>query len=182
MNLKQEADKILYDLGLLDILKKYGEPYPTGGYYMDLLSWRDLDITLVQESITEEDFFAFVCDVGTILKPYYFDGMYRVGNHAFGMGCETNILGEPWNVDIRIRDENEHLKGQAYCEHIVSRVTAEPHLGRLITDIKSAAADAGMYGMGKNPDRHYHSVEIYSAVLDDGVSGVEEFFERYEPK
>jgi len=181
MNLKQEADQILYDLGLLNILKKYGEPHTTGGYYMNSLIWRDLDITLVQEIFTEEKFFSLVCDIGITLKPYYFDGgVYRDESYLFG--CETKIIGEPWSIDMRLCNEEEHMKGRQYCERIVARTTAEPHLRQLISEVKQAAINAGMYGIGKNPNRHYHSAEIYSAVLDDRIDSVEEFFERYEPK
>jgi hypothetical protein len=42
--IKQEADKILFDEGLLSILRSFGTPHISGSYSLDLMTWRDLDI------------------------------------------------------------------------------------------------------------------------------------------
>lgn len=41
-----EADKTLYTLGLFDCLHKYGDSQVSGGYFLNLMIWRDLDIYL----------------------------------------------------------------------------------------------------------------------------------------
>lgn len=51
---KSNADKLLYDFGLLNELKKYGTPYIVGSYAMDLMAWNDLDIYVSNESMSTE--------------------------------------------------------------------------------------------------------------------------------
>ena len=52
-----EADRLLYEYGLLEIVAEYGIPFITGSYALGLMTRRDLDINLETEKITEEDFF-----------------------------------------------------------------------------------------------------------------------------
>ena len=42
-----EADTILYDLGLYEVLEKYGEVVVTGSYSLSTMTWRDLDIYII---------------------------------------------------------------------------------------------------------------------------------------
>lgn len=44
MHRKEQADKLLYDFGLLGELEKYGSAHPIGSYRMDAMAWNDLDI------------------------------------------------------------------------------------------------------------------------------------------
>ena len=47
--LKTEADELLYKKGVFDLLQKYGTPHVTGSYFLNLMTWRDLDIYLETE-------------------------------------------------------------------------------------------------------------------------------------
>ncbi|MCW4019941.1 MAG: hypothetical protein NWF14_01745, partial [Candidatus Bathyarchaeota archaeon] len=64
-----EANTILHDYGLLDILGKYGNPILQGSYSLNLMTWRDLDILLEMEEINIKDFFALGLEIATKLKP-----------------------------------------------------------------------------------------------------------------
>lgn len=46
---RQQADKILYDIGLWNYLQEIGEPHIIGSYKMDMMAWNDLDIDIVNE-------------------------------------------------------------------------------------------------------------------------------------
>src|SRR5678809_1396618 len=55
--LKKEADEILYKQGLMDLLYPFGTPHIQGSYSLDLMTWRDLDIYLQTDTVSEIDFF-----------------------------------------------------------------------------------------------------------------------------
>jgi hypothetical protein len=54
--IRSEADRILAS-GLLALLVRYGEAHVVGSYTLGLMTWRDLDIHLVQESLDVKAFF-----------------------------------------------------------------------------------------------------------------------------
>ena len=41
--IRRNADRILYDCGLLDMLRECGTPHAVGSYQMDMMAWNDLD-------------------------------------------------------------------------------------------------------------------------------------------
>ena len=49
--IREQADKILQDLGLLDKLRKYGTPHVIGSYSMNTMAWNDLDIDVSNEKM-----------------------------------------------------------------------------------------------------------------------------------
>ena len=52
--LKREAGRLLYEYGLLDILKEYGTPHVIGSVSMDLMAWPDLDIDVTNTGMCLE--------------------------------------------------------------------------------------------------------------------------------
>ena len=46
-------------------------------------------------------------------------------------------------------------------------------------EIKRELIKLKLYGIDKMPDKHYHSDEIYSAVLDEGIITFEEFMRKH---
>lgn len=55
--IKNEADGILYEKGLMHILNRFGKPFVSGSYFLDVMTWRDLDIYLANEKMNEDSFF-----------------------------------------------------------------------------------------------------------------------------
>ncbi len=53
-NFKNNANKLLYDFGLLNELNNYGTPFVVGSYAMDLMAWNDLDIYVSNEAMSTE--------------------------------------------------------------------------------------------------------------------------------
>ena len=47
--IKANADRILYEFGLLDRLNKIGNAHIIGSYRMDMMAWNDLDIDIEVE-------------------------------------------------------------------------------------------------------------------------------------
>ena len=51
---KVNADRILYEFGLLKRLEMIGEPHIIGSYRMDMMAWNDLDIDIENERVLKE--------------------------------------------------------------------------------------------------------------------------------
>lgn len=52
--IQNEADEILFERGLHKILQKFGEPNYVGSYELKLMLKKDLDISLINPSLTLE--------------------------------------------------------------------------------------------------------------------------------
>ncbi|ANY76184.1 hypothetical protein BBD41_28420 [Paenibacillus ihbetae] len=55
--IQTEADEILYEYGLMGVLHSFGKPFVSGSYFLNLMTWRDLDIYLSSDIMNEESFF-----------------------------------------------------------------------------------------------------------------------------
>jgi hypothetical protein len=69
LNIKREADAILYEKGLINILHSFGTPYVHGSYLLDLMTWRDLDIYLQADDISIPDFFVLGERICSLFSP-----------------------------------------------------------------------------------------------------------------
>ncbi|MDP2807218.1 MAG: hypothetical protein Q8O74_03655, partial [bacterium] len=65
-----EANYIIYKHGLNNILKNYGIPEYTGSFALDLMTWRDLDIYLINDDYDELKHFELGKEILQRLKPY----------------------------------------------------------------------------------------------------------------
>jgi len=175
MGIRDEASRLLHEFKLLAVLEKHGKVYPTGSYQMNMMAHNDLDISIISRDNSAAGLFALAADVYTMLKPYRYDGVCEPEKGKFFCGCETVISGTRWNIDIWLRTDSEIAAAEEYCGRIMQRVSEEPELARVIVDIKTELISLGMYGLDKDPDKHYHSGEIYTAVLDKGARSCADF-------
>ena len=178
MNLREEAKNILEDRGLLRILEKYGKPYPVGSYLCDLMAWEDLDISMECETPTQEMLYRLTEDVNRLLKPYQYEGRIIDKNKMF-YSCKTSLNGRRWSVDIWFRDRKDIEKTICFCRQLQERTQRDPTKRDAILSMKRGLIDRGLYGIDKNPHCHYHSGDIYHAVLDENVDTVDKLIKSY---
>jgi len=172
--LKDEADDIFYRQGLLAILSKYGVPHLTGSYSLNLMTWRDLDIYIHKENMSETEFFQLGAEINKKFRPVKMSyrneritqtielplGLY------WGVYCGNERKGA-WKIDIWAVDENECHRLLKFCDDIAAKLT--PLSKEIILTIKSNCWQDPEYR------RSYMSSDIYKAVLDKRVTSVEEF-------
>ncbi|MDO4739333.1 MAG: hypothetical protein Q4A66_01560 [Eubacteriales bacterium] len=175
--IREQADALLAQSGLMELLNAYGTACVTGSYSMDMMCWNDLDLYIEDSPQLRRNWFALVGDVLGALQPCRFDGICR-GGELF-LGCETMRTGERWNVDLWVRSRAQIESAAEYCGAILRRTEREPELKEAIMEIKRALIAQKLYGMEKRADRHYHSGEIYRAVLEEGIRTPEEFLEKH---
>ncbi|MDX6205545.1 MAG: hypothetical protein QOF39_1602 [Frankiales bacterium] len=170
--LQREADEVVLDLGLDPLLGELGKPVRVGSSALGLMSWRDLDVTVVCPSLSTGRVLAVVPrlaahprvreltfrnDTGVWnTDPAYPDGLY------LGLGYRT-AAGAAWNVDLWFVDEPDRQPDLDHLRVLPPRLTDAARL--TILAIKQAwAHQAG-----------YRSIDVYTAVLDDGVQTPEDF-------
>jgi hypothetical protein len=172
--LRAEADRLLA-IGLSEILTDYGELNVVGSYALRLMVWRDLDIHLVRAGQDRKSFFELGARIADLLRPHRMH--YRDQTIILTEGLPTGLywgvyLGDEregtWKIDIWQTNSDEFRRVREYGERVRSRLTDASR--RAILEIKTACWKHPQYR------RRFSSSDIYDAVLDHGISNVEEFW------
>jgi len=172
-----EADEILNALGLLRMLNKYGKPIPWGSYALGLMTWRDLDIYLETNVMSEGRFFELGSDVVAILKPqrmhYRNELIARTPGNPLGLYwgiyVTRNEFPEEWKIDVWAIDSAQ-LRNHAKQFADLKEAIGTKHKAAIL------AIKNNYY---KHPEyrRGFTSMEIYHVVIEKGIKNVEEFEE-----
>ena len=172
--LRGEVERLL-SAGLGEILADYGEVHVVGSYMMQLMAWRDLDIHLVRETMDRTAFFELGGRIANLLSPprmhYRDETVAATSDLPEGLYWGVYLGDErkgAWKIDIWGTDPAGLQRVQAYCNRIARQLS---HSSRdAIIRIKSAC--------WHHPDyrRAFSSGDIYTAVLEHGVSGIDEFW------
>lgn len=170
-----EADKILHDVGLFNILKKYGNPVPTGSYILGLMTWRDLDIYLETGEMSVSKFFKLGEEVASSLntvRMHYRNehiGKTPVNPKGLYWGIYTIFpdFPEEWKIDVWAIDTAQVSELQKQVEEIKSRIT-EPEREAILL-IKNHFCRHPAYR------KDFNSMDIYNAVLDEGITSTYDF-------
>lgn len=172
--LRDEADQLLSS-GLMDLLSRHGEVHVVGSYALGLMTWRDLDVHLIRESVSVEEFFGLGGRIAALLKPHrmHFRDESAVATKGLPHGLYWGVyLGDEragaWKIDVWLTDRAGFEPTQEFAEHLASRLTDEKR--KTIVSIKEACWRHPEYRRG------FTSADVYSAVLDRGVRDVAGFW------
>jgi hypothetical protein len=174
--LKKEADEILHEKGLIDILNSFGTPHIHGSYLLELMTWRDLDIYLEVDEISITDFFALGTSICNSFAPVKmsFRNELKAKTNGLPKGLYWGIyLGNErpgaWKIDLWAVSAPECLRLLNYCSNIKQKLTAGAVQN--ILEIKSECWQNLEYR------RSYSSSDIYKAVLEKNITNIEGFKE-----
>lgn len=178
-NFKNNADKLLYDFGLLNELNNYGTPHIVGSYAMDLMAWNDLDIYVSNELMTTEKLYELTSFILNTFHPLWYEAKKDVidGKTAWFHGFETEILGELCNVDIWFFNNATITKALDFSKSIKQKLIVTPELKEVVINIKQSLIENEQYGFDK-----FSSMDVYSAVFEDNVRSNKDFIEKYGDK
>lgn len=172
--LHEEADDILNKKGLRKILGQHGIIHITGSYSLGLMTWRDLDIYLENETLTEQKFFDLGKDIVSLLHPLKmsFRNEQIAKTKGLPIGLYWGIyLGDEkkgsWKIDIWGLSSKECEQRLEFCNKIAERITHDSKMK--ILEIKSVCWMDPLYR------KFYTSNDIYTAVLEKHVHDVESF-------
>ena len=172
-NLRKEADEFLYGKGLYSGLEKFGHVKITGSYSLKLMTWRDLDIYLVEENMSLSNFFEIGSFVANLLSPTKMHFRNERLNKSAGLphGLYWGIyLGDErngaWKIDIWVISHSQC----AALDEFSNKYKDIPEKSRsIILDIKSKC------WMKSGYRRSYTSIDIYDAVLSHGIEDIAGF-------
>jgi hypothetical protein len=177
--LVSEANAILYDYGLHEVLGKYGKPVVQGSHVLNLMTWRDLDIHLESNSLTVGNFFSLGLEIAEKLKPHRMSFRNELLSETPGLpkglywGIYTKMeFPEKWKIDIWAMDSRQTNNYAKRFQDLKSRITETNRPA--ILRIKSHFC--------KHPEyrKRFFSMDIYKSVIEDNVRLVEEFVEWLE--
>lgn len=172
---KEIADYFLYECGLLDELKKYGEVHMIGSYRMDMMAWNDLDIDVENTSMSLEKLYQLSQFIIDKFHPTWYEAKQEInadGEVVWFHGFETVMTGELWNFDIWFLDKVKIEDTERYCDTIAEKASRAQKAK--IVEIKEALIAKNMYSFER-----FRSVDVYKAVIDMDISSVDEFLSEY---
>ncbi|MFC1714968.1 hypothetical protein ACFL6S_14970 [Candidatus Poribacteria bacterium] len=169
--LHEEADQIVYGSGIDRILQSYGEVFYTGSYFLNVMVWPDIDITMVLESDPPsiEDFFRMGTEIaktdGVISlgftnffrrqSPDLPEGLYWGGRLNMG---SRDVL---WKMDLWARDREALEENRVMMERMRQMMDEETR--KLIVEVKHSL----LTPEGRTP--FLSGYKIYEAVLFEGL-------------
>jgi hypothetical protein len=172
--IKKEADQILYEKGLLKTLGGFGIPHVNGSYLLDLMTWRDLDVYLEADDLPGKKFFALGQEIESLLQPvkmsFRNDRISKTPGLPEGLYWGIYLGNErkgAWKIDVWAVNVHEYERLSGYSRSIQEKLNTEA--SRYIMEIKS--------NCWRDPEyrRSYNSSDIYSAVLEQKITTMEQF-------
>lgn len=172
-HIRAEADRLLAS-GLRRVLDAHGEVHIVGSYALQLMTWRDLDIHIVNDRLDTHAFFALGAQVASLLSPHRMHYRDETAVHTEGLpnGLYWGVyLGDErqgaWKIDIWMTDRVGFETPRAYGERV--RQALSEGTRDTILRIKSACWQHPEYR------RQFSSGDIYTAVLEHDVTDVDAF-------
>jgi hypothetical protein len=165
--LKAEAESLIRDLSLLEVLRLHGDARVVGSVALDLVVKPDIDVHLLTNS---DDLIGVV---GSVVQSLLAQGTVkhvRISDYRDRGGLKVGIDAYPgvlacWSIDIWVTNRPE-TTGFALVDRLCHQLTGEQR--HAILDIKRAFHAEGALQDGM-------STRIYAAVVDHGVRSAAEF-------
>lgn len=178
MNSLEQANHILYDLGLLSELNKYGTSHLIGSIKMNLMAWNDLDIDVENEFMSLDKLYQVTNYILNNFNPTWYEAKEEIneqGNKIWFQGFEFYLDNVLWNVDIWFLNKKTIEKTEKYCDDISEKIKNNEYLRTAIVEIKKELINRKLYSFDK-----YTSVDVYDAVLNKGITGIDDFIANYK--
>ena len=169
--IKVNADRILYEFGLLKKLEEVGKTHIISSYRMNMMAWNDLDIDIENRNMSQERPYEMTIFILNRFHPVWYEGKEEIsdkGKKVWFLGFETMITGELWNVNMWFFDRETIANTEAFCDNITENATRGQK--DAIIKIKNCLITKGLYS-----DENYKSIDVYKAVMEKDVKTIEEF-------
>jgi hypothetical protein len=175
--LHAEAEQILGELELAGLFDELGPPLPAGSYVSGLMCWRDLDLmALAGPDFAPRDVLRLLQRIVEVPGVVGFD--YRdergprsptgqIRDERYHVPVALLRGDASWRIDLTLWLHDPHANVTAWHEALRNRITTEQR--RAVLRIKDVWHRRPDY-----PD-HVGGMDIYTAVLEDGVRTPERF-------
>jgi hypothetical protein len=172
-SIKKEAKELLIKDKVLETLENFGQVKFTGSYELDLMFKKDIDISLVNESITVEEFSQLgkeLIDKLNTPSVYYRNTRITPVEHRPENALYWGIKTGEWWIDIWAMNESVYKRAESYISEIKSKLNQQNRI--IILQLKNELLSLNLYG------NKISSRELYDAVLNNNVNSVQSF-EKY---
>lgn len=181
--LQAEAERVIADLDLLDVLARAGEVRLIGSSVTGLMVWRDLDLQVLSPGLSAAEAWEVVRPLAAHPRVYEvrfidqsgagsFSGDPRDGRYYFQVLYHADP-GDDWKLDLSFWLSGDPREDEvAYQEGLLLRLDPEARLAILWIKglwVESPGRRDPAYG------REVSSMDIYDAVLEHGVRTPEGF-------
>lgn len=129
-SIQSEADALLCDKGLLRLLEQYGKSFVGGSYFLNVMTWRDLDIYIAGDHMEEGTFFELGKDLALRMKPFkmkYRNELIGKTEHlpqGYYWGCYTTFQDQAWKIDVWAISSKEFEQKQQEMAELKSQINA----------------------------------------------------------
>jgi hypothetical protein len=175
--LQAEAEQVRARLGLDRVLGSVGQPVLVGSAALGLMVWRDVDITVVCQSLDKRPVLAAATELAAHqdVKTMQFrddSGRFNQDPQQYPDGLYIGLRFHPaemaeWTLDLWFVDDPARQPDLAHLRALPERLTEDARLA--ILRIKTRWSARPEYG------KSVRSWDIYTAVLDHNVRGTDEF-------
>jgi hypothetical protein len=168
--LKVEADLLIQECRLPELLAVYPRWFVGGSYSYDLMCWRDLDVYVLDPQHDLKRCFEFAYELTRLLSAKKSRFTNNVGSEPNGFYWGIKLGNErqgAWKLDAWFLDLVSYEQHANYSANMRERLTTENRL--TILEIKEAYWRRPEYRDTITSDL------IYRAVLDSGVRTVNDF-------
>jgi hypothetical protein len=172
--LRREADAVLNLIGLYVILRLYGNIYPSGSYFLDVMVYPDIDLYIPKLSL--EQLFEIGAQIARCALVIQMviektDDPVRLPEGLYlKPRVDNGDWGRPWKIDIRSLPQNVIVEKVAEIVHFQAGIT--PMLREQIIRYKLSIL---------TPQKRtplYSGYYIYKAFTDEGLTD-DESVNRY---
>jgi hypothetical protein len=167
--LRQEADLVLEQVRLHEILRPYGRIVPTGSYYLDVMAYPDIDLYISKVSI--EELFAIGGQFAACER--VFQVIFEKSRTADLPGglylkprIEYGAWGRPWKIDIWSLDDGVIEAKMEPMLRFEREMTAELR-ERILRYKVSILTESHRTPM-------YSGYYVYRAFIDEGLTDFDE--------
>ena len=194
-SLQEESDQILNKIKLIPLLQKYGTVQMVGGKALGLMIAKDIDISVVVNKVSIQDWQDIVTQlmvtprvrkvIAIDFYNYTIQHFYDPTNgEKFSLYISVDTLMgsnndkyDTWECQIHLIEKDKFDRTK--LDNIKSKLNSENRL--TILRIKYWANQMNKLLLGKS-NGHYkiYSPSIYEAVLDNNISTIDEFIEKYK--
>ena len=168
--IKNEANELLRKYSVVEIIQKFGQVKFTGSYELNLMYKKDIDISLINDNLSVQDFTLLGKELiyGLNTPSAYYRNtritpVEKRPENSLYWGIKTG----DWFIDIWGMSAVIYKRAENYIKEIKSQLTEDKRL--IILRLKDEFIKKGTYG------KNFSSRELYDAVLNHEVKNSEQF-------
>lgn len=162
------ALELLAELRLVERLSRLGTVEVTGSVAHGLVVAHDVDVDVTADALDPAACLAAVGELAAdprVVRVVYTNATERFGWLSVDIVCD--IRGERWTIELYVNGPGASCPGWTSELAAVLSPVLTPEQRHAILELKEALAD----------DPEYRSMDVYRAVVDGGVRGIDAFLD-----